>query len=84
MERPNARLTLRAKKLLLHKSEINKLAPKLTLRGLTLVPLKLYFNERGLVKLTLGLAKGKTFGDKREDVKKREAKREMDRAMRRH
>ncbi len=74
---------LRPRKLLLHKREIAKLAPKLTLRGLTLVPLKLYFNERGLAKVTLGLAKGKTHGDKRQDMKAHDAKREMDRAMRR-
>lgn len=74
---------LRPRKLLLHKREIAKLAPKLMVRGLTLVPLKLYFNERGLAKVTLGLAKGKTHGDKRQAMKTRDAKREMDRAMRR-
>ncbi len=73
----------RRRKLLLHKREIIKLAPKLTLRGLTLVPVQVYFNERGIAKVTLALAKGKTHGDKRQDMKTRDAKREMDRAMRR-
>ncbi len=73
----------RARKLLLHKREIDKLGPKLKQRGLTLVPLKVYFNDRGLAKLTLALARGKTHRDKRQDMQKRDAKREMDRAMRR-
>ncbi len=71
----------RRRKLLLHKREINKIEPKLTLRGLTLVPVKVYFNERGLAKVTLALAKGKTHGDKRQDLKTRDAKREMDREI---
>lgn len=74
---------LRRRKLLMHKREIAKLDPKLTLRGLTLVPLNVYFNQRGLAKITLALAKGKSQRDKRQDIQKREAKREMDRAMRR-
>ncbi len=73
----------RPRKLLLRKREINKLTPKLVLRGLTLVPLKVYFNERGLAKVSLALARGKTHGDKRQDQKQREAKREIDRTMRR-
>ena len=71
----------RRRKLLLHKREIAKITPKLTLKGLTLVPVKVYFNERGLAKVTLALAKGKTHGDKRQDMKTRDAKREMDRAI---
>jgi len=71
----------RRRKLLLHRSEIRKLKGKLRERGLTLVPLKVYFNERGFAKLTLGIAKGKTLGDKRETLKKREAQTEMRRAM---
>lgn len=73
----------RARKLLLHGREIRKLMPKLTQAGLTVVPLRIYFNERGLAKCTLGLARGKTHGDKRQDMQKREQKREMDRATRR-
>jgi SsrA-binding protein len=73
----------RRRKLLLHKAEIRKLLPKLVQRGQTLVPLRIYFNDRGLCKVTVGLARGKTHGDKREDIKKRDQKREIDRAMRR-
>jgi len=73
----------RRRKLLMHKREIARLATKLALRGLTLVPLDLYFNNRGIAKLTLALATGKKRRDKRQDLQKRDAKREMDRAMRR-
>jgi SsrA-binding protein len=73
----------RPRKLLLHKREIAKLLPKVLQRGQTLVPLRVYFNERGLCKVTLALARGKTHGDRRQDLKKREQKREIDRAMRR-
>lgn len=73
----------RERKLLLHKAEIRKLLAKVTQKGFTLVPLAMYFNERGMVKVSIALAKGKTFGDKRQDLKARDAKREMDRAMRR-
>jgi SsrA-binding protein len=73
----------RTRKLLLHKREIAKLLPKVLQRGQTLVPLRVYFNDRGLCKVTLALARGKTHGDKRQDLKKKEQKREMDRAMRR-
>lgn len=73
---------IRPRKLLLHKREILKIQPKLAAKGLTLVPTDVYFNSRGLAKVTLALAKGKTLGDKRQDIKKREAKREMDRAVR--
>jgi SsrA-binding protein len=54
----------------------------LELKGLTLVPLRIYFNNRGIAKVTIGLAKGKTVGDKREAMKAREHAREMQRAMR--
>ena len=73
----------RERKLLLHRREIKKWQAKVAQRGLTLVPLLLYFNERGLIKITLGLAQGKTHADKRANLKKREHQREMDRAMRR-
>ncbi len=69
---------LRDKKLLLHKAELSKLSDKINQKGLTLVPLKIYL-QNGLIKLELGLAKGKKIYDKRETLKKKEAKREMDR-----
>lgn len=71
----------RTRKLLLHKSEINKLIGKVQQKGLTLVPLKVYF-KRGKAKLELALAKGKKLYDKRQDLAEKDAKREMDRAFR--
>ena len=71
----------RTRKLLLHRREIDKLQEKQQKAGYTLVPLSLYFKD-GKVKLELGVAKGKTGVDKREDIAEREAKREMDRARR--
>lgn len=62
----------RERKLLLHKKQIIKLSGKLSQRGCTLVPLKVYFNDRGFVKLELGLGRGKKLYDKREDIKQRE------------
>ncbi len=73
----------RARKLLLHKKQIAKIAPQLTLQGLTLVPVDIHFNKRGLAKVTLALARGKKMADKRQALKKKDAKRDMDRAMRR-
>ena len=73
----------RPRKLLLKRSEIQKFLPKVQQRGQTMVPLRVYFNDRGLCKMTLALARGKAHSDKRQDLKKREQKREMDRAMRR-
>lgn len=73
----------RERKLLAHRREIRKLEGKMTQRGWTLIPLALYFNERGLVKLQLALVRGKTHQDKRSDIKEREAKREIERAMKR-
>jgi SsrA-binding protein len=71
----------RTRKLLAHRREINKLKGKLTNKGHTLVPLAMYFNSRGFVKVDLGLGIGKKQFDKREDVKSRDAKRDMRRAM---
>ncbi|MBI1884097.1 MAG: SsrA-binding protein SmpB [Chlamydiae bacterium] len=71
---------LRKKKLLLHASEIERLAAQVTQKGLTLVPLKMYLKE-GRIKVELALAKGKQQADKREDLKKREAHREAQAAM---
>ena len=72
----------RARKLLLHKSEIRKLFGRVQLKGLTLVPLSLYFSK-GRVKVELGIARGKKSFDKRDDLAERDAKREMERAVRR-
>jgi len=71
----------RTRKLLLHRREITKLHSKMKEKGLSLIPLKIYFNQSGNVKVLLGLAKGKKVSDKRETEKKAEAKREIDRAM---
>ncbi|MBN3038223.1 MAG: SsrA-binding protein SmpB [Candidatus Omnitrophica bacterium] len=72
----------RKRALLLHKSQVRKLLGKISQRGFTLVPLKIYFNERGKAKIELGLVKGKRLYDKRQAIKKREAKREVQRALR--
>jgi SsrA-binding protein len=71
----------RDRKLLLHREEIAKIGSKLAERGLTLVPTRLYFKD-GKAKLELGLGKGKSKYDKRETLKRKQADREMDRAMR--
>jgi len=70
----------RPRKLLLHKEEFDSLAAKVTQRGLTLVPLKLYI-KHGIAKIELGLVKGKRIYDKREAIARRDAEREMDRAL---
>jgi SsrA-binding protein len=70
----------RKRKLLLHKHEINRLRSKVEERGLTLVPLKLYF-KRGKVKVELAVAKGKREYDRRHDIAKRDAQREMQVAL---
>jgi len=71
---------LRTRKLLLHKSEIVKLGAQVQKKGLTLVPLSLYF-KHGMVKLELAVARGKMLHDKRDDIAEREAKREIDRRV---
>ena len=72
----------RTRKLLLHRREIDRLASSIHERGLTLVPLSLYFSG-GKVKIELGLARGKRAYDKRQDLAKRDAAREIDRELRR-
>jgi len=72
----------RKRKLLLHKKEIDRLSAAIGRRGMTLVPLSIFFNARGLAKVSLGLAKGKTHIDRRDDIKKREWQREQSRIMR--
>ena len=72
----------RRRKLLMHRREIHKFADQASEKGLTLVPLKMYFKE-GRAKVLLGICKGKQKQDKRESIKQRDTKREIDRAMRR-
>ena len=72
----------RERKLLLHRREIDRLMGKVKEQGLTLVPLRLYF-KHGRAKVELGLARGKKLYDKRESIKERDTRREMDRAMKR-
>ena len=72
----------RPRKLLLHRSQINKLIGAVEREGMTLVPLKLYFNDKGRAKVELALAKGKKLHDKRETEKKRDWSREKGRLMR--
>ncbi|HET7289326.1 MAG TPA: SsrA-binding protein SmpB [Thermodesulfobacteriota bacterium] len=72
----------RERKLLLNKREISRLMGKTIIRGYTLIPLKIYF-KRGKAKVDLALGKGKKVHDRRDDIKKREADREMEKAMKR-
>ena len=71
----------RARKLLLHRAEIDKLTGRIQERGLTLVPLKIYF-KNGRAKVLLGVGRGRRVYDKREAIKRREMEREADRAVR--
>jgi SsrA-binding protein len=73
----------RPRKLLLRSEERIKFANKAHEKGLTLVPLRVYFNTRGIAKVQIGLCRGKKLHDKRESLKKADSKREIDRAMRR-
>lgn len=75
---------LRERKLLLQKKELQKLQSKLKERGFTIVPLRLFINEKGLAKIEIGLAKGKKLYDKRESIKKRETDREIKRHLNRY
>ena len=72
---------MRPKKLLLHKGEIRRLEAAVTQDGLTLVPTKVYLTHKGLVKLELAVARGKKLYDKRADIAKRDADRNMERSM---
>jgi len=71
----------RVRKLLLHKREIKKIRGIITLQNVTLIPTKIYFNSRGLVKIEVALAKGKKHYDKRETIKKRDTDRDLRRAV---
>jgi SsrA-binding protein len=71
----------RDRKLLLNKQQIKRLAGKVKEKGLTLIPLKVYFNDKGLAKVEIGLAKGKKIYDKRRDIAERDAQRDIQRAL---
>jgi len=71
----------RARKLLLHRKEIDKLIGKTSQDGLTIVPLSIYFNNKNLAKIQIALAKGKKLHDKRQALKEKQAKLEASRAM---
>ena len=75
---------VRPRKLLLHKREISKLIGYTTLKGLTLIPLRMYINDSGRAKVELAVARGKKEYDKRHDIAKRYADRRMQQAMRKH
>jgi SsrA-binding protein len=69
------------RKLLLHRKEIERFAMQVKTKGRTLVPLRVYFNKSGRCKIELGVGRGKKLYDKREDIKGREAKRDLERAI---
>ncbi|MEE1098889.1 MAG: SsrA-binding protein, partial [Alistipes sp.] len=77
----NNHVPKRDRKLLLNRKELNKLQRSLQDKGLTVVGLRLFINERGFVKIVIGLAKGRKSYDKREYLKENDAKREMDKVM---
>ncbi len=80
----NNHIPKRDRKLLLNRKEINKLERSLQDKGLTVVGLRMFLNERGLAKVVVGLAKGRKSYDKREYLKANDAKREMDKAMKQY
>ena len=67
------------RKLLLKRRELNRLEKKIKEKGFTILPITMYINERGLAKMTIGLARGKKLFDKREDIKRKDTQRELDR-----
>ncbi len=71
----------RTRKLLLHRNELRKLEKKVKEKGFTIVPVKLYINDRGFAKVQIALAQGKKVYDKRKSIKEKDIKREMQRAM---
>jgi len=72
----------RVRKLLLHKKQIKKIDQLITLKNLALVPTKIYFNKRSIVKIEIAIGKGKKLYDKRETIKKRKIDRDINRALR--
>lgn len=75
---------LRPKKLLLHKQEIRKLIGYITQKGLTIIPLNMYINEKGIAKMQIGVCRGKKNYDKRDDIAKKDAERKMQQAMKKY
>jgi len=75
---------LRPRKLLLHRREINKLTGKIKIGGVTLIPLRIYLNDRGRAKMEIAVARGKKLYDKRDSIAKRDTERKMQRAMKNH
>lgn len=73
----------RPRKLLVHGKQLDKLRQRAVEKGMTLVPLRIYFNSRGIIKLMIGVCRGKKLHDKRDSLKKADVKRQIDRAMRR-
>ena len=73
--------SVRDRKLLLQKREIKKIESKLKEKGYTLIPLRMFFNEKNFVKVEIGLARGKKVHDKRESIKEKDMKRELGRAI---
>jgi SsrA-binding protein len=71
----------RPRKLLVHAKELEKINGQLTRKGLTLIPTKIYFNKKGWAKVEVAVGQGKKLYDKRDDIKKREVKREIDRSI---
>ena len=71
----------RPRKMLVHARQLGKLAVRANEKGMTLVPLQIYFNGRGIVKVSVGVCRGKKLFDKREVQKERDVKRDLDRAM---
>jgi len=74
---------VRERKLLLHRKEIERLAEETQRKGMTLIPIRVYFTRRGIAKVELGLARGKKTYDRRREIVEREAKRQMERTQRR-
>jgi len=72
------------RKLLLHKKQIIKLSQAVNRDGMTIVPLSMYYNDKNIVKIQIGIAKGKKLHDKRQDLKEKDMKRDIDRAMKEH
>mgnify|MGYP000261967200 CR=1 FL=1 len=77
----NNHVEARRRKLLLHRKEIEQLHSQVTMRQWTIVPLSMYITERGLAKVQIGLVRGKQSADKRQDIAKRDAKRDIERAI---
>ena len=77
----NNHIAVHDRKLLLHKREINKISLKLKDKGITIIPLKVFFNEKRMVKVEIGLARGKKLFDKRDTIKNRDVAKEIKRHL---